>query len=103
MAVPFYYFRDYLADPKRRSMLGYKTGSSLKNDETWRYAQLLCAKVFLKVGIALFVAGLLLYLLVLNGILLFIVAVGLIALFYIVGAIYLIYKVEKGLKDKFGD
>ena len=51
----------YFFTPKKRSTFGYKTHMSLKNDDTWNYANNLAKKYFVFIVILLVVLQILLF------------------------------------------
>jgi len=84
--------------PKNKNfMYGYRTKSSMKSKERWEFAQSYSAKLSIKGGIYFLVLGALGAIVNLSETLNIIVGLGTLLLF----CVYLIYKTEKGLKQKF--
>ncbi|WP_339634043.1 SdpI family protein [Bizionia echini] len=84
--------------PKKiNSLYGYRTASSMKNQERWDFAQLYSAKEMIKLGIVLEVSGLLGFILHLNDKTATLIGIS----YMIVLVIVLLIRVEYAIKKKF--
>jgi uncharacterized membrane protein len=80
-------------------LYGYRTKRSMKSKEVWDFAQIFSAKLMIKGGAVFILMGFLGLFLNLSQTLNIIIGLG-VVLFY---CVYLIYKTEKKLKQKFKD
>ena len=88
----------YLFPPKKINCLyGYRTSSSMKNQERWDFSQRYSAKVMMQHGIVLAIIGIDSFWLVPQANYWNFIAIGLI--FAAVGL--LIFRVERGIKQRF--
>lgn len=86
--------------PKKiNALYGYRTGSSMKSQERWDFAQWYSARLMIKSGAALTVIGLILVLF--KADMAVITAVGMLIMFVCVA--YLLFSTEQALKQKFKD
>ena len=79
------------------SFYGYRTGSSMKSQERWDFAQQFSAKEIMRYGTVLFIAGWIVSYLQLPRDIFLWVTVSLIFVFIIL----LIYRTEKAIKNRF--
>lgn len=90
----------YKFPPKSiNSFYGYRTNNSMKNQERWDFAQKYSAVEMIKLASLLVLSGLFGFLIKLNEMAGMIIGLALMGLMVVV----LFYKVEKAIKNKFGE
>lgn len=87
----------YLPPKKINSLYGYRTNSSMKNQERWKFAQKFSSIEMLKLGTFLTLASLLALVTTISNSLNLIVGLSL----TIIGVAVLFIRVEKAIKKKF--
>ncbi len=89
---------------KINGFVGYRTGSSMKNMETWNFANKYCGKLWCKLGVIMLVPSIIVHILLYNSsdntmclVCIFIMAIQLITMSLS------IISTEKALKNKFSE
>lgn len=90
--------------PRKNAIYGYRTSMSMKNNDTWGFANRYCGKLWIKCGLILLFISVILMLLVIrsssDSINIMATIICLIQLIPLVGTIY---PVEKALKNNFDE
>jgi uncharacterized membrane protein len=87
----------YKWPPKEiNGLYGYRTGSSMKSQEQWDFAQVYAAKQMIKCGVAMIVTGLLMA--VFSVQVEIIAGIGMLMLFVVTS--YMIYSTEQAIKKQ---
>jgi uncharacterized membrane protein len=93
MGVIMYYY-----PPKEiNSLYGYRTGSSMKSQERWDFAQRFCAILAMKISVVMIIVSLLAYLVPADTDIKQISGVFLL----ILGTVHLLYSTETAIKQRF--
>jgi len=88
----------YYYPPKEiNSLYGYRTGSSMKSQERWDFAQRFCAILAMKISVVMIIVSLLFYLVPADTDIKQISGVFLL----ILGTVYLFYSTETAIKQRF--
>ena len=93
MGLVMYYY-----PPKKiNDLYGYRTGSSMKSQERWDFAQHFCAVQAMKVSVVMILLSLLFYFIPVDTAIKQFLGVFLLLL----GVAYLLYSTEKAIKQRF--
>ena len=91
-------FLSYIFPPRKINYLyGYRTSSSMKSQELWKFAQAYSTKLMIFLGLILVVISVFGLLITFSGTIDFYIGFSL----FILSIVFLFYKTERALKEKF--
>lgn len=97
----------YKHTPKINGLIGYRTGTSMKNEQTWRFANEYCGRLWIKLGSVLLLLTIVAHLLLIHSsikaVSILCVSVITIQCIMIFVSIYFVERVMKNTFDKDGN